>query len=305
MIRYISRTTKDDAPTLLDEFRPGSWILVEAPTEQELDALAATFALDRGHLADAVDPFEAPRVEPEENATYVYARVPIEEAKHITTTPILICVGSAFVLTIAHYPVTFAARLLEGRIPFDTTQKAKFFAQIFSEINTTYQQFLMQIARRVRAMSVELERIENRDIVQFVAYEGVLNDFLSALIPMNTILQNILSGKFFPLDGDRDATEDALLTNGQLIEASKSSLKTIVNIREAYSTIITNNLNRVIKLLTALTIVLTVPTMIASFYGMNVPLPYANSPWAFASIVGITIGICLVLIWLFNRNRWL
>src|SRR3990172_1492160 len=126
------------------------------------------------------------------------------------------------------------------------------------------------------------EKINNKDIIQFVTYESVLNDFLTALEPTNVILKNLFSGKFLKLtDQEKEWVEDLYFSNSQLIELSQANLRNIVNIREAYSTIITNNLNRVIRLLTSLTVILAVPTMIASIYGMNIDLPFDHSPNAF------------------------
>jgi len=96
-----------------------------------------------------------------------------------------------------------------------------------------------------------------------------------------------------------------MLSNKQLIELSDDSIRTIVNIREAYSTIMTNNLNRVIKLLTSVTVILTVPTMIASIYGMNVNIPFADKPWAFFAILLFMIVVTGFLLFAFIREDFL
>ncbi|HUC20835.1 MAG TPA: CorA family divalent cation transporter, partial [Candidatus Polarisedimenticolaceae bacterium] len=145
------------------------------------------------------------------------------------------------------------------------------------------------------------------NFVQFVVIEDVLNDYLSELLPTNTMLTNLLAGKhnlsFY--EEDRDLIEDLVLGTRQSIEASKSNLRTIVNIREAYSNIMTNNLNRQIKLLTSLTIILMIPNVIVGFFGMNVPIPLSAFPWAFPLILLTTLGLCSYLVWLFNRRGWL
>ncbi|RMD59430.1 magnesium transporter CorA family protein, partial [Candidatus Parcubacteria bacterium] len=126
------------------------------------------------------------------------------------------------------------------------------------------------------------------------------------LIPTSTILQNLLKGGYFPLyEEDEELVEDLLLSTNQLIEMSKATLKYIVNIRDAYSTIMSHELNRVMKILTSLTIILTIPTMIASFYGMNVALPWATSPLAFVGIILFTLVVSVLLLVLFIKNRWL
>ncbi len=306
MITYYQKTIKDTKLKTAKTFKVGSWVAVENPSEDEMTQLAKTFALEVGHLKDAIDPFEVPRLEVEGSNIYIYTRVPGSESGQVETMPLLLVLGKDFVMTVTRKSLPVFKRFTTGSVRFNTTQKTKFFLQVFSAIMDTYSAQLTTINRKVRALSVHLEQISNKDIIQFVGYERVLNDYVAALIPTNTILRNLLSGKYFRLyEEDEDLIEDLMLSNGQLIEACTSNLKTMVNVREAYSTIMTNNLNRVIRVLTALTILLTIPTMIASFYGMNVPLPGNNTPEAFWWILGVTSFVTLFLLGIFTRNRWL
>jgi len=306
MITIYHKTLKEPELHTLDKFKTGSWVAVESPSEEELDLLAQDLSLDRDLLRDAIDPHEVPRVERESGITYVFTRVPVEEEMQTTTTPFMIAVGKNFVLTVSRTPLPFLNKFQEGELEFYTTQKTKLFLQFFSEINTTYSSFINSIARRVRGVSIRLERIGNKEIKQFVMFEGSLNDFLAALTPTNTLLNNLLSGKFLQLyEQDHELVEDLTLSNRQLIELCQSNMRSIGNVREGYSTIMSNNLNRVIKILTALTIVLTVPTIIASFYGMNVKLPFAESPDAFLMVLGVTVLVSVAVLTLFLKNRWL
>ena len=306
MIKIYHKNIKENRLKILNKFKVGSWIYVENPSKEELKHLAKSFHLEKGLLKDALDPNEVPRMEVEKSTTYIFTRIPYSEKSKVSTMPVLVALGKDFLITISQQPLPLLDKFINGEVDFYTTQKTKLLLQIFSEINASYNVFLNNINRRVRAMSIELEKINNKDIVQFVTFEGNINDFLSALVPTNAILKNILSGKFLKLyEKDEELTEDLFLANGQFIESCRTILKTIVNVREAYSTIMTNNLNRVIKLLTALTIILTVPTIIASFYGMNVRLPFADNPLAFFVILGLTILISVFLLAIFIKNHWL
>lgn len=306
MITFYYKTLKEQELQTLDKFKTGSWVALENPTEEEMDFLARDLSLERDLLADSVDPHEVPRVERENGVTYVFTRVPIQEEAQTTTTPLMIAVGKNFVLTVSRIPLPFLTKFQQGEVEFYTTQKTKLFLQVFAEMNTTYSSFINSIARSVRRVTVNLERIGNKEIQQFVMFESSLNDFLAALVPTNTLLDSLLSGKFLRLyDEDHELVEDLMLSNRQLIELCQSNMRSIANIREGYSTIMTNNLNRVIKLLTALTIVLAVPTIIGSFYGMNVRLPLADSPDAFLVVLGITILASVGVLALFLKNRWL
>lgn len=306
MITIYQKTLKDSGLKKLKEFRTGSWIYVEDPSEEEIKELSWQYELEEGHITDALDANEVPRLEVEKEATYIFSRAPYSEGELVFTAPFLFVMGENFVLTVTKRPLPIFDRFLNKEIDFYTTQKIKLFIQLFSETNAHYLRFLTTINRSVRGMAVKLEKIENKHIVQLVGFERILNDFLAALIPTNTILTTLLSGKSFNLfEEDEDLVEDLQLSNGQLIEGCRSILKNIVNIREAYSTIMTNNLNRVIKLFTALTVILTIPTIIASIYGMNVALPFAENPFAFLIVLGIIMGISAVLLAVFIKNKWL
>ena len=306
MIKIYQKTIRDRAVKTLDSFKVGSWVYVENPTEGEIKSLADKHSLEESLLKDALDPYEVPRIEIERKTAYVFTRVPYGEETKISTAPLLIVIGENFVLTLSILPLPFLEEFLAGKVDFSTTQKTKLFLQIFSQIVSAYNNSLNNISRRVRSVGIHLEAITNKDIAQLVGFEGVLNDFLSALVPTNTILGNLLAGRFIKLyEEDRELVEDLVLGTGQLVEFCKSNLKTMVNIREAYSTIVTNNLNRIIRLLTALTVVIAVPTMVFSFFGMNVALPGADSPQAFSLILSGTGIIGILLLVTFIKNRWL
>lgn len=306
MIQIYQKTVKDTKLNKLDSFRAGSWVHVENPEDSEIKRLSKKFSLKKSLLQDAKDPHEVPRMESDRGNLYIYTRIPTGEGNKIETAPLLIIIGENFVMTFSDSKVPFIQQFLKRKLDFSTTQKTNLLLQILFEISHTYSDAVTKISRDVRRAGLRLERIENKDIVKLVASESVLNDFLSALSPMNAILNNLLTGRQIRLyEEDKDLVEDLALASGQLIESCKANLKTIVGVREAYSTIMTNNLNRIIKLLTALTIILTVPTMISSFYGMNVPLPGANSPQAFLWILGGTVGVSAIILAVFNKKDWL
>ncbi len=306
MFKIYYKNVKENTLKELEEFKIGSWISVRTPTEEDIAYLVKTFSMSEGLLRDAMDYYEVPRVEVEGSVTYIFTRYPYSARDRILTAPILFAIGEDFFVTVSQYQCEIEDWFIRGEVDFYTTQKTKFFLQLFFQINASYSSFLVSINRRIRGMSIKLEQITNKEIIQFVLFEEILNDFISALIPTKSMLQNLLSGKFLRLyKDDEDLVEDLLLTTGQLVGMSISNQRTIITIREAYSTIMTNNLNRVIRLLTSLTIILTIPTMIASLYGMNVPLPNADSPHMFSYIIMGIVFISGILLVVFSKNRWL
>lgn len=306
MIAIYHKSIKDSKLRTLESFQSGSWIYAESPGSEELDKLAADFSLERDLLEDAKDLQEVPRQEIENDVIYIFTRIPYEDHLTSATIPILFVLGKDFVITVTQQRPSFVEKFVLGQVNFNTTQKTRLFIQLFHQINVEYNRSINSINRQVRGMHIQFQNITNEDIVRFVTFENALNDFLAALVPTSSILKDLLSGKHLKLyEKDTDLVEDLLLANGQLIEICRSTLKNIFNIRNAYSTIMTNDLNRVIKLLTALTIILSVPTIIASFYGMNVILPFAENNQAFWLIGGGTIVSVFILFLLFKKNRWL
>ncbi len=151
-----------------------------------------------------------------------------------------------------------------------------------------------------------MEAINNKDFVDFVIIEDELNEFMTALTPMTPILKRLMLGKHFKLaSDDRELVEDLLLNNEQSLAACRSSIKSIVNIREAYSTIMSNDLNRIIRILTVLTVLISVPTLIASVYGMNIELPFSDSSSAFVILMFVALFLSFVLLLYFKLKKWL
>ena len=141
---------------------------------------------------------------------------------------------------------------------------------------------------------------------RLVDYEHTLNDMISALIPTNNWLQTITDGNYMQLyNEDVEMMEDLMIANSQLVDSARSLLKTIQNIRSATEAILTNNLNATIHTLTIITILLTIPTIISSLYGMNVGLPLMNHPFAFWMVL-LFIGLIVLGVgYYFHKNRWL
>jgi magnesium transporter len=308
MIKYYYRNGngKDKEIKELESYRTGSWIYVEDPTREEINQLVEEFDLEEGHLHDALDEYEVPRLETEGKTKYIFYRFVYSEGSAVETAPILFIINDKFFITLSKEPLPFLKKFLAQSLPFQTKQSTKLLLQLIFQINTTYNTMLNNISKRVRGLSVRLENFKNQDILQFVKFESILNEFMSNLVPNNTVLHQLFTRKNIVLDeDDKDLVEDILLSTNQLMEISRSNIKNIVNLREAYSTIMTNNLNRVIKLFTSLTVLLTIPTIISSIYGMNVNLPFDQSPFAFMGIIIIIIAISSALFYLFNKRQWL
>lgn len=311
MVSYYYRNLKTKSKGLkkIDTYKSGVWVYVEDPSEVEIEELVNKFNLDAGHIDDALDQDEVPRFEAEGNLNYVFTRFAYSgNDLQMTTVPLLIIVGADLFITVSKRPFPRLERFIGGRIESATTQRAKLMLQIMDQLVDDYDTKLTQVSRQIKTTRgrLRVEDIDNKDFIQFVTIEDELEEFLSALAPTNAILRRLLTGKHLKLYADdEDLIEDLLLNNEQSIESCRSNLKTIVNIREAYSTIMTNNLNRVIRQLTVLTVVLTIPTIVSSLYGMNVALPADNNPAVFWLIISFIFIVSASLLAWFRHQRWL
>ena len=309
MITYYYKNIRSKSLEKLEKYKPGAWVYVEAPTRDELKQLVDTFELDPGHVRDVLDDDEMPRLEKEDDKTYLFTRFAFTgDHLQITTTPLLMVMSEHVFISIAARPIPRIERFANEKIKFNTTQRTKLLLQILDQTVDQYEVFLNTISRQIKSIRARLrvEEIRNKDFVDFVQIEDELNEFLSALTPTNSILRRLLLGKHIKLyEEDEDIVEDLLLNNEQTIEGCRSSLKSVVNIREAYSTIMANNLNQIIRVLTVLTVVISIPTLIASIYGMNVDLPFDRNPTAFAFIMLFSFLISLMLILYFKKQKWL
>lgn len=308
MISFLYRSIREEKLGKLDAFRTGAFIVVEAPNADELKMLESKFKLDPDLLADALDPDEIPRIDVDNDILYVYMRYAFRRGDAVDTDPVLLVVGPTFVAAVSRKQLPGLDRLLNIPTLF-TTQRSKLLLLLLRHLVVSYESNVNWLDRQIRGVRARLNvaTINNRDFVQFVVIEDALNSFLAELVPASLLLATLMGGRYALNfhEEDRDLIEDLVQATRQLRETSQSSLRTVVNIREAYSNIMTNNLNRRVELLTSLTVVLTIPTIVFSLFGINVPVPGSHNPHAFALLtIGTLVVMIAALYWLYRR-RWL
>ena len=306
MINYYQKMLKSSKLRKLKEFRVGSMIMAFNLQEEELKSLSSKFSLDEGLLNDALDPYEAPRMEIKHGIIYIFARFPRqkESNEQIFTDPILFVLGQGFLLSISPEEPIFIKNALKKNKDCYTTQRTKLLLEIINEMEYKYNNLLTTIHKKINYFSFNMEHVKDKDIYNFLNFEVLINEFLNALIPLRHILETIKQGKTIELyEDDRELIDDIKLLNEQLIERAKSGLANLVNIRKSYEVIATNKLNRTMRILTTLTVILALPTMITSFYGMNIALPLANKPWVFEFILAIILFLIIIFLYAFRRGK--
>lgn len=291
----------------LDAPKEGMWVLAVSPTDKELAELAVTYKLDIDLLQDGLDVNEVPRVEREDKATYIYLRYSSAADQSSTTVPILLIHTDEVLITLTAVPFVGLDKFINQSISFFTTQRTKLLLLLIGEVISSYQNDQVRIAKRIRKIrsSLNKENLGNKDFLSMIDMEEDLNDFLAALSPMSAMLRVLVSGKFLKLyEDDRDLIDDIQLDIVEQLEMAKANLKTVVNIREAYATIMANSLNRVFKLMTSITILMSIFTMVTGIYSMNIALPGAKNPEVFWFIVAITAAVITAVAVMFKRKNW-
>ena len=307
MITYYYKNIRSKKVSILDEYRAGAWVCVESPSQDEIQKLTNKFQLDPGHMNDILDDEEMPRLEKEGDVTYIFVRYAYtNEDRELTTAPLLFVVSKEIFITIASEKLPRLQRFTSGKIDFSTTQRTKLLLQIMDQIVDQYESFINNISRQIKIIRSRLraQDVANQDFIDFVLIEDELNEFLSAMLPTTAILRRLMLGRHIPLFADdEDLVEDLLLNNEQSIEGCRSNVKSIVNIREAYATITSNNLNRTMKVLTAATMLIALPNVFFGMYGMNVNLPFQQEAWAYTFVLAITLIATIVVIVLARTRR--
>lgn len=306
MITHYFRTVKDLELKTVDEIRTGLWTHAVVPTDDELSVLIEAYGLDYPIVADSKDFFEVPRFERSGSVSYFFTRYPFDEKKEDTdTAPLFVAIGESFVLTIAQREVPFLKPFVEGKEEIVTTQKTKLFIQFMGELTASFDHELTRMRKAVYRDRTRVQNIRGQDIQRLVSYEHKLNDTLSAIVPTNAWLQQLTAGAHIQMyKEDVALMEDLMIANSQLADSARSVLKTIQNIRSASEAILTQQLNTTIKMLTAVTIILTIPTIVGALYGMNVRLPLETHPYAFWLIIVLIVAVMALITHYFIQKRY-
>lgn len=305
MINYLRSTHYRPAIKQRETLQPGSWVRCERPNEDELEELVKS-GIDADILTDALDPHEVPRAELDGNWTYFITRLPdTDDDFNDYTTPILFALGQESLVTVSRDSLGRMWQPFIDKTEAPTTQQSKFFLLMLDAIVRQYQTRVATINRQMRATTGDVRKLRSNDIAVLANFERKLNDYLDALQATNAAVEKLLSGKLLKLyEDDKDLVEDVSIDLEQIISRCKSLLRTITNVRDSYRAVIDTRVNETVRLLTVITLALTIPTMLAGLFGMNVPLPIDDqSPLVFWGVVALSALSALGLSLYFIRQR--
>lgn len=298
-----------------DVLEAGCWVSAVAPTESEISLLETELGIDRDFIRSALDEEETSRIENEDGQTLIVLDYPVAEKSEqkaeknsqssddaITyyTMPMSIILTDSNVITVSLKQNSIVEDFADNVVKNVKTQfKTRFIFAILLRIAGKYLQYLKQIDKISNYVENQLHKsMKNKELIQLLGLEKSLVYFSTSLKSTETVLEKILRGRVIKLyDEDQDLLEDVLIEVKQAIEMSNIYTNIMSSTMETCGNLISNNLNIVMKVLTIITIVMEVPNIVFSFYGMNVEgLPYAGSiffPLGISAALAIIAGIVL------------
>ena len=308
MLNYFK--TVDGRITRLSAPEDGCWVSAVAPDPQEVAYLVEELGLDSGFVRSALDEEESSRIEAEEDQTLVIVDVPVvddsvtdsQEEKTIlyTTMPIGIILAEKFVVTICQKEFAVIEQMENGAVKnLQTAQKPRFLLTILLRVASRFLLYLKQIDRISSSTEKQLHQsMRNKELIQLLGLEKSLVYFSTSLKSDEITMEKILRGRIIKLyDEDQDILEDVLIEIKQAIEMCNIYSGILSGTMDAFASIISNNLNIVMKIMTSVTIVMAIPNMISGFYGMNVerlPMPYFWFPLALSILAMVIAAIILM-----------
>lgn len=314
MIRYYAK--KEGVLRELNEAELNCWVNISPPfTQEELEELAIQFEIPLDFLTDSLDIDERSRYEREEDIRLIVVNTPTlneidnENEAIFLTVPIGIVLTLDHLITITAYENPVLQLFLDNKVKnFDPSDDQLFVLQILEQNVYRFLNCLKKLNLKRNLIEKELyNSSRNKELKQLLSIEKSLVYFVNSLSANELLKLKMKRSDFLGIREDEEKTdlfEDIIIDNSQALEMANIHTNILNGTMEAYASIISNNLNIVIQRLTLVTIILMVPTLVASYYGMNVEgLPLDDSPYAFYYIIIISLVVSLLLAWFFRRKR--
>lgn len=288
---YLS--PQDNEVRQIDQIEKGCWINLINPTEEDINSVVQATGIFADFIRYPLDDEERPHVEFEDNQLLTIIDVPIQinTGAGYDTIPLGIIQTDNYIVTVCLHDLSMINDFHQKKVRgIATYKKTRFLFQILYKNASLYLKYLREIDKKSTELELELHKsMRNKELIKLLNLEKALVYFTTSLRSNETVLEKLLRGKVVKMyEEDEDLLEDVIIENKQAIEMANIYSNILSGTMDAFASIISNNLNIVMKFLAIVTIILALPTMVASFFGMNVPVPFQNSPHGFAFAVVIS-----------------
>lgn len=292
-------------------FEKDCWINIVNPTKDELDKIIKELHVPADFLTDPLDIDERARIEAEDNVILSVLRIPQFEGPDadipFTTIPLGIIFCKEMSITICSRETVVLSDMINGTEKnFSTTQGNRFLFRIFLKTALVYLKYLKEINKKTSLIERELHvSMKNEELIKLLNMEKSLVYFTTALKSDELMIERLQKTEHIKLNPeDTELLEDVIIEYKQAIEMANIYSNILSGMMDAFASVISNNLNVVLKFLTSVTIILMIPTLIASIYGMNVELPFQRSTFAFLFTMVISFGFSIIGILIFRKRNW-
>jgi len=295
----------------LDEITNGCWVNVVDPTTDDLEKIV-NLGVPQDFVTYPLDMDERPRTEREDDGTLLLLlRIPyfqgLKADVPYATIPLGVILVGQVVVTICRKPNEILNELSSGRLRnLSTAKRNRFILRLLLNTANRYLLYLREINKTVDIVEDQLQlSMQNKEVFELLKYQKSLVYFTTALRGNELMMERLQRSQLFRMyEEDEDLLEDVLTENQQAIEMVNISKDILSSTMDAFASIISNNLNQVMKFLTSVTILLSLPTIVTSFFGMNVELPFANISHTYWVIIGISVGVMTVVSLIFWKRDW-
>ena len=310
MVTYYK--TVDDKLMEIDSPQKGCWISMVHPTDAELSIVSRQTGTELDMLRAPLDPEERARLEVEDGIALVLVDVPTIEVDGkdfvYSTIPLGILQTRDHLITVCLKDSHIMRDFAQGRIKgFYTNLTTRFILQILYRNATRFLQYLRQIDKKTAAVEDQLEKtLRNQELMQLMRLEKSLVFFASSLKSNEIVLERLLrSDMIRKFPDDEELLEDVIVENKQAMEMCTIYRDIVTTTMDGFSSVISNNANDIMKVLTSLTLVISIPTLVASLWGMNVAVPFQSSPWGFWILIAVSLAASVISIIVLTRRKML
>ncbi|WP_268624784.1 magnesium transporter CorA family protein [Paenibacillus alvei] len=297
---FAYKTSSDGILEVTKDFEINSWLNITSPSKEELEEVSLRFNIPMDFLQNPLDLEESARIEYDKdtNCTLITIDFPIIDVNNnqlnsYITIPIGIIIGTDYIMTVCNETCPFLDNLIKANV--NSNMRSRLAISILSSISTEYLNDLKQLNKqRIRIESNLRDSLTNRQLFDLMEIEKSLIYFLTSLKSNDDVIKKLIRTNSIKLyEDDKELLDELIIENTQAIETTELYTRILDSITDSYSSLISNEMNNTVKTLTVITVFFTIPTLIFSFFGMNVPLPLTDKPtgWVITLLISLFFGI--------------
>lgn len=299
----------------VDKIEKGVWINMYNPTQEEIEYIINETGADRSFIENSLDTEERSHIDTEDDQIHISINVPVKEmtaksakVKKYTTIPLgMIIVKDDYIITVSSEKLKVLNNITSEKIilgEFATYKKSRIVFQVLYKVAEEYIRFLDIINKDIERFEDKIEKtMQNKELVKLIHFQKSMVYFDASLKSNQSVMERLKRGKIIKLyDEDEDILEDATIENRQAMEMVTTYSAILNGMIDVFGTMVSNNLNLVMKFLTSITILISIPTLIASILGMNVTFPFTTGIIGFWIVIGICI-IATIITWIYLRKK--